>query len=113
MAARSTTAGHGREVHHRRHAGEVLEDDARGGEGDLPWRQLAQVAGGQRLDVGVGHAHAVFQAQHVLKQYLQGVGQARDLVLSLQRVEPEDLVGLAADVERGTRLEAVLHGASG
>ena len=52
---------------------------------------------------------AVLVAQQVLEQDLQREGQPRDVELRLQRVEPEDLVGLAADLEVGAGVEGVLR----
>ena len=79
MAARSTTAGH---------AGEVLHEDALGGEGDLVRgvaRPLAVALGvgapGRHGDDVVGRdVRPVLVAQQVLQEDLDGVGQAVDVV---------------------------------
>ena len=52
---------------------------------------------------------AVLVAQQVLEQDLQRERQPRDVELRLQRVEPEDLVGLAADLEVGAGVEGVVR----
>ena len=51
---------------------------------------------------------AVLEPERVLQQHLERVGQARDVELRLQRVEPVDLVLAAADLEGRARAEAVL-----
>src|SRR5205814_8483905 len=87
---------------------EVLQNDARGGEGDLVGRGGRRVPLEQRLDVGAGHAHAVLEAQQILEEDLQRVGQARELVLR-QRRETPDLVPAIAGREGRARAEAVGH----
>src|SRR5882757_9480257 len=99
---------HGREVHHTRHAGEVLQNDACGGEGDLVGRGRLRIPLEQRLDVAAGDAHAVLEAQQILEENLQRVGQARELVLR-QRRETPDLVRAIAGCEGRARAEAVGH----
>jgi len=99
---------HGRQVHHTRHAGEVLQNDACGGEGDLVGRGRLRVPLQQCFDVGAGHAHAVLEAQQILEQNLQRVGQSRELVLR-QRRETPDLVRAITRIERRARAEAVDH----
>src|SRR6185437_10735058 len=89
---------HRGEVDDGRNAGEVLHQDAGGLEGDLDARLGGGVPGGDRLDVGLRHRHPVLEPQHVLQQHLDRVRQAGDVEALLQRVEPEDLVGAAADV---------------
>ena len=69
---------HGGEVDDAGHAGEVLHDDARGRERDLVGGRRLGVPVEQRLDVGARDVHAVFEAQQVLEQDLERVGQARD-----------------------------------
>ena len=99
---------HRREVHDRRDAGEVLHQDARGREGDL----LGRLVGGDplrdRLDVVARDVLAVLRAQEVLEQDLQRVRKPRDVMVGLERVQPEDLV--VAELRPGA--EAVLAHAS-
>ena len=83
---------HRRQIHDAGDAGEVLQDDARGREGDLVRGRGGRIPLQQRLDVRARDAHAVLEAQQVLEQDLQRVGQARELVLR-QRREAPDLVG--------------------
>ena len=63
-----------------------------------------------RLDVLGGDVDAVLRAQDVLEQDAQRVGEPEDVVARLQRLEAEDLVARAADVERRPRAEAVRVG---
>src|SRR5205823_9188730 len=78
-------------------------------EDDLVRRGRPRIPLEQRLDVGAGHAHAVLEAQQVLEQDLQRVGQPRQLVLR-QRRETPDLVRGRAGGQRRARPEAVGHG---
>src|SRR5581483_2839672 len=71
---------HGRQVHYAGDASEVLEDHPRGGEGDLVRRCRRGLPGEQRLDVVSSYVDAVFEAQQVLEQDLERVGQPRDLL---------------------------------
>ena len=83
---------HRREVDDRRHAGEVLEQDPRRHEGDLPGRLGRRDPAGDRLDLRVGAV-----PEHVLEQDPERVREPRDVPAGLERVEPVDRVGLAAD----------------
>jgi len=70
-AQRYDAVAHGRQIHHTRHAGKVLEEDPRRHEGNflLGWR--LQVPCRERPDV-VGLDEAViFAAQQILKEDLQ------------------------------------------
>ena len=71
---------HGSEVHHAGHAGEVLHDDARGCEVDFIGRRGLRVPVEHRFDVVLRDVDAVFEAQQVFEQDLEGVGQSGDLV---------------------------------
>ena len=71
------------------HAGEVLQDDARRREGDFVRRGGRGIPVEQRLDVRARDADAVLEAQQILEQDLQGVGQARELVLRQSREAPD------------------------
>ena len=108
---------HSRQVHHRRHAGEVLHQHAFGGEGDL----VGAVAGTLAVRLGIGapgrdrgdvvgrDVRTVLVAQQVLEEHLDGVGEPRDVIaLSQCRcVEAEDLVASPGDVEAGAGPEGV------
>ena len=101
---------HGGEIDDRRHAGEVLHQDARRAEADLlAGGALVVDPGGERLDVVLGDGAAVLVAQEVLEQHLHGEGQPRDagepVRLGLgQRVVD---VGLAAGGQVLAALEAI------
>ena len=95
---------HGGEVDDRRHSREVLHQHAGGPVGDLLGRLVLR----RPLGDGLG-ALVLAVAQQVLEQHLQRVGKARDVVLLLERVQPEDLERLAADVERRAGAESCLN----
>jgi hypothetical protein len=82
---------HGGEVDEQRHAGEVLQHDARDDEGDLRGAGLGGLPVGEFLDVGLEHALAVAVAQHGLEHEADAhrqAGDARELLGQLgQRVE--------------------------
>jgi hypothetical protein len=59
---------HHREVHDRRHAGQVLQHHPRGAEGDLGVVLARRRPAGQRRDVVAGDGDAVLVAQQVLEQ---------------------------------------------
>ena len=80
---------HRGEVDDARDAGEVLQQHARGREGDLARRLVGRDPAGDGLDLLV---RAV--AEHVLEQDPQRVRQPRDVPAGLQRVEPVDRIGL-------------------
>ena len=82
---------HRGEVHNTGHAREVLQDDARGREGDLVRRWRAWIPGEQRLDVTLFDVDAVFEAQQIFEQDFQRIRQACHLVLR-ERSEAHDLV---------------------
>src|SRR6185312_2762676 len=63
----------------------------------------------ERLDVGVLDRSVALGAEQVLEQDLQRERQARDVEALLQRVEAEDLIARAADLERALRAKAVLR----
>jgi hypothetical protein len=98
---------HRGEVDHGGHPGEVLEQHARGRVGDLAARLVGRDPLRQRLDVVGLDRVAALGAQQVLEQHLQRERQPCDVVLRLQRVEPEDLVVAAVDRERRACTEAV------
>ena len=100
---------HRGEVDHGGHAGEVLHHHARGGEGDLLGRVGGGVPARELLDALLGDRDPVLVAEQVLEQHLQRERQPRDVELGLERVEPEDLEGLAPDLEFRPRVEGVLR----
>ncbi len=90
---------HGREVDHRGHAREVLQEHATGREGDLLRGLGRRVPRRDGLDVVRGHVRAVLVPQHVLEQDAQRVGQAVHVEPLLERSDAEDLVSRSADLE--------------
>ncbi len=101
---------HRREVDHRGHACEVLEQHARGRERDLSGRVGLRVPARDRLDLLRAGLAVRLRTQDVLEQDPQRVRQPEDVVLRLERVEPDDLVALAPDAERRAGSEAVAVG---
>jgi hypothetical protein len=99
----------GHEVDDRRHAGEVLHERARAGRRSPVTARLSRTTS-PRLG-----ALVLAVTEQVLEEHVQRVWQARHVVPLLERVEPEDLVRLAADVERrtGPRAARRAHGATG
>ena len=93
---------HPSEVDHRRDAGEVLQQRARRHEGDLTGRLLGRHPGRDRLDVLL-----VARPKRVLEQDAKRVGEPRDVVARLQRVESEDRVARVADHQLRSRFHKV------
>ena len=79
---------HRGEVDDRRHAGEVLEQDAGGHERDLRLGRRARAPGGERLDVGRVDQAAAGMAERVLEQDLQRDGRVLEVDPIGQRGEP-------------------------
>ena len=67
-------APHRRQIDDRRHAGEVLHQDAPGHERD---RERGRGPGGERRDVGVGDVPGPGAPKQVLEEDLQGVREPR------------------------------------
>ena len=93
---------HRGQVDDRGHTREVLHQHARRPVGDLVGGLVLR----RPLRHGL-HALVLAVAQQVLEQHLQRVRQAGHVVLLLKRVEPEDLIRLAADIEGRTGAESV------
>ena len=98
---------HRGEVDDGRHAGEVLQQHARGREGDLGVGLGAVVPARERLDVGLLHRAVALGPQQVLEQDLQRERQPRDVVGRLQRVEAVDRQLAVADLQGVARVERV------
>ncbi len=90
---------HGREVHDRGDAGEVLQQDATGRERDLLRGLGRRYPGRDCLDVVRGDVRAVLVPQHVLEQDAQRVGQAVHVEPLLERSNAKDLVSRSAELE--------------
>ena len=107
---------HGREIDHRRHAGEILHEDARRPEGDLLLDLAAVVEPGRdRFDIGLGDGASVLVAQQVLEDDLHREGQLRGALEAVLLGLEERVIGvvLAPDLERLAGLEAVERGGHG
>jgi hypothetical protein len=98
---------HGGEVDDAGHAGEVLHDHAGRRELDLLAGLGGGVPGAEGADLLGRDVRAVLGAQEVLEQHLV---RERQSGRALDRVDPEDLVGGAADLEVRACAEAVLAG---
>ena len=101
---------HGRQVDHAGHAGEVLQDHARGHEGDLGIRFGLGVPAGNRLDVRRQHVHPVLVPEQVLQQDLHRIGQAGQVEALAQAGQAGIGVGLAGDLELAAGGEGIAHG---
>jgi hypothetical protein len=99
---------HGREVDHRRDAGEVLEHHAGRREGDLVLGLAARLPAREGLDVRRADVAAVGVAEQVLEQDLERVGQAGD-VPGGHAGERVVRVLVAVDSEGGGPLGTVRH----
>jgi hypothetical protein len=100
---------HRGEVHDRRHAGEVLQQDAARAEGDLLLLLRRHVPGGHRFDVRSLHEGIVFVSQQVLEQDLEAEWQSLGGTSGdrSKGVEAVDVVALAADVDGRAAAEGV------
>src|SRR5690606_25635901 len=84
---------HGGQVDHRGYAGEILEQHARGSEGDFPVDHGRRVPAGERLDVLRSDVGSVLGAQQALEQDLQTVWKAGDVEPRIcEGAEPMDFV---------------------
>jgi hypothetical protein len=115
-AERRHRVAHRREVHHRRHAGEVLHQHASGAKGDLVFRlPLVVHPRRDRLDILLRDAPAVLVAQQVLEHDLererQG-GNAFEAIL-LRNLQREVLVRFRPHGQRLAALETVEAGHTG
>ena len=98
---------HRRQVNHRGHAGEVLQQHAAGHEGDLLRRHALAVPRGQRAHVVGLHRLAVFAAQQVLQQNAQRVRQMLDrAAMRLNGTQPVNFKLLGTDTEGGATAES-------
>ena len=70
-AHRLHRVAHRSEVHHRGHAGEVLEQNAGGHERDFVVGGCLRFPAGEPLDLRGAHGAAVFAPQQVLEQQLE------------------------------------------
>jgi hypothetical protein len=82
-AERRNGVAHRRQIDHARHAGEVLQYDARRKKGDLGDGFGVRVPVRERQHVVALDAHAVLVAQQILEQDLERVRQTRDVDASV------------------------------
>jgi hypothetical protein len=101
---------HGGEVHHRGHAGEVLQQDPRGREGDLTSERGVWGPARQCLDILAGNADPVLGAEQVFQEDSEGVRQAGDIDPgSSQGVQPKDLKASRAYLESRSCTKRIIH----
>src|ERR1035437_49651 len=105
---------HRREVDYGRDAREVLQEDARGAEGDLAVGRLPHVACREGLDVLLCDGAAVLVTEEVLEEDPERERELLDLrELLLEGLQAVDRVVRRPALQAGLRLEAVLHVSSG
>ena len=99
---------HGGEVDDGGDAGEVLQEDAGGHEGDFAGGLGFGVPFGEEVDVGGGDGFAVFVAEEVFEEDAEAEGKAMEGdSLFLESAEAEDFVGFAAGFQLGLAAEGV------
>ena len=103
---------HRRQIDHCRHAGEILHQHARGGEGDFLARGGLGVPLGERLDIVTGDVHPVFGTQQVFEQDFLCERQLGDGIFACQARAAVDLVSLVAKLKFRAGVKRVVHGVS-
>jgi hypothetical protein len=100
---------HGGEIDHRRHAGEILHQHARGTKSDLAFGGLGLEPLRHRLNVFFGDGTAILIAQQIFQQHLHRERQARDALEAVLLGGRQAVmgVGLAAHLERFAAAKAV------
>ena len=100
---------HGREIDHRGHAGEILQEHAGRREGDFLLCRALDVPLGKHLDVGRLHEAAILMAQKIFQQNLERIRQARDFGVSgiLERGQTVHLNRPVTDLQSLTCTEAI------
>ncbi len=107
-AKRLHRVAHGGEIDHGRHAGEILQQNAAGHEGDLLHRGALAVPRGQGADVIGLHCFAIFAAQQVFQQDAKGEWKVCDRAsVLLESVETINFKFAIAGAEGGTAAETV------
>ena len=103
---------HGGEVDEERHAGEVLQHDARDDERDLGVDRLRGIPRGERLHVVLRDRDTIAVTQDGFEDEADGDRQARDLAETglLEGRHGVDLPGLAAGGEGAEGFEGVFEG---
>ncbi len=102
---------HGGEIDDRGNAGEILQQDARGHEGDFFLRAVGRPRT-ESLDVFGMDEAIVFKTEEVLEKHTQRKGKGRELGDSLlfEIFKAMNFEGLSADVEGVARFEGVASG---
>ena len=100
---------HGRQVHHARHAGEVLQHDPGGHERHLAPARGRRAPGAEIAHVGSRHEAPAGVAERVLQQDADGEGEAVESGQALpgELGEPVDGRGLVAEAEGGAGAEGI------
>ncbi len=102
------TIAHRGEIDHRRHAGEVLHQDAGGKERHLAFGVAACEPRGERLGVLAAERLLIGMAEDVLEQDLEGEGEPRDVAELLRRGRQRIvLIGLPLDGEALANAERI------
>ena len=99
---------HGGQVHDRGHAGEVLQDDPGGHEGEVRAR-VGRAPGGYGFDVFGGHIAVARVAQHILEEDPNGKGEAveRGETFLLQAAQAVEGGGAFGEVDGGEGAEGI------
>ena len=98
---------HGGQIDNARNAGEILQQHSSRTEVNL-LRRRADLPGRHVFDIGRLHGRAVFGAQQVLEQDLDGVGNASDVRAAFfQRFQCVVLILAASDLERRSSTKAI------
>ena len=98
---------HGGEIDDGGHAGEILQEHARGHEGNFLLRRGVGIPAGQRLDISGMNESPVLLAQKIFKEHAKRKGKLGDMPhsLFLKRAQTENFVGFAVNLKRVTRAE--------
>ena len=97
---------HSGKVNHGRDTGEILHQHPRRREGDFLVGFGLGFPVDEGLNIGLADHLAIFMAQQIFQQNLQGEGQARCIFHFIQTV---DDIFLPVDLERAARLETIGH----
>ena len=110
-AEADNAVAHGGQVDHGRHAGEVLQQDARRREGDLFLILAGDIPPGEHANILRIDESRVLAAQQILEQDLQRKRQARQpWVCLLEGGQAVELERLSTDPQRLARAERIQGG---
>ena len=98
---------HGGEIDNGGDAGEILQEHARGHEGNFLLRRGVGIPAGQRLDISGMNESPVLLAQKIFQEHAKRKGELGDVPhsLFLKRAQSENFVGFAVNLKRVTRAE--------